>query len=59
MTHENPTPQTSDDDDTYEGPDVERSLDDAPTIGENLESELDDSADSYVSPARTDRSSEQ
>jgi hypothetical protein len=44
-------PRIDDHDDGFEGPDVERSDHDEPV----LDSELDDSADSYVSPARTDR----
>lgn len=41
-----------------EGPDVERSDDDKPPVAVG-NTDLDDSADSYVSPARTDEQQQQ
>lgn len=54
MANQNPPPPPADDDDEgYKGPDVETVVKSKPTL--DIHDDLNDSADSYISPARTDR----
>ncbi|SIT67485.1 hypothetical protein [Microbacterium sp. RU33B] len=56
MANQHPTAPNGDDE-GYEGPDIETTVESEPFL--DLDGELDESADSYVSPARTERPAQQ